>query len=367
MTKDFYNQQDDLTAAKINFYRIYIEGYLVKLLMGFGTCFIADLFCGPGKNGKKDGSPLVLIDRAEYILTSPSLKKKDSKIHILFNDIDKKHIQNLKAELNEMKINNKIKILDVQSKEFDKIFAEIIKELKGNSIPKFFFLDPFTYSNIKMAHLHKLMNLQNSEVLLFLPTFHGYRFAGDEKLKKDHKTRVFVEEFTTKGINDYDGIDDFMNSIKEKIKLELGLDFVRPILLDDGTRKNALFLLTKSVKGMLLMNSIAFKKSEDGRGMQTKYAESKSMFGAEETDTYKSFASKLEGEIRNKKELTNSEIVNFTIAECFLPKYAKMILASLKKAGKIEIFDKSGNEINQLNKYFIAEKINGFSIFRYVT
>ena len=82
--KEYYNKQDDLTAAKIEFYQDYIEEYLIKLLMGFKKCFIADLFCGAGKNGNKLGSPLILIDRIKYVLTIPQLQ--NPQIYILFND-----------------------------------------------------------------------------------------------------------------------------------------------------------------------------------------------------------------------------------------------------------------------------------------
>lgn len=85
------------------------------------------------------------------------------------------------------------------------------------------------------------MSLKFTEVLLFSPIFHSYRFASDKKLKDDHKTRKFVEEFTTKGIHDYENVDDFMKSIKNKLRQKLNLDFVRPILLDGGSRKNSLF------------------------------------------------------------------------------------------------------------------------------
>ena len=67
---DFFDSQSDLTAAKVKIYKEYITGYLPKILQTFGHCLIADLFCGAGKNGDQEGSPLVLIKQAEYILMS---------------------------------------------------------------------------------------------------------------------------------------------------------------------------------------------------------------------------------------------------------------------------------------------------------
>jgi len=335
--KKYYNKQDDLTAVKIEFYQNYIEVYLIKLLMGFGKCFIADLFCGAGKNGDKAGSPLALLNRAEYILTVPQLR--DSQIYILFNDKNKNNIQSLEKELKSVKRNENINIFSVQNKIFKNILLEILEQFRHKVVPKFFLLDPFTYSDVKIIHLKEIMSLKNTEILLFLPTFHAYRFAGDEKLKKDHKTRVFVEEFTDKGIYDYENIDDFMQSIKNKLRQKLGLDFVRPILLDGGKRKNALFLLTKNQEGMMLMNKIALKMSEDGKGINIKNFGQRTLLGTSWTSKFKLFSSKLIGEIKKRGQMTNIEIIKFTIMEEFLPKHAKDVLKDLKVKGSIKVFN----------------------------
>ena len=323
----FFDFQDALTEAKIEIFKDYIEGYLPKLLITFKKCFIADLFCGAGKNGNQNGSPLVLIDRANYILTSPQLT--NSRIYILFNDKNANNIQNLEKELKNIEINNNINIFPVQNKDFEDILPEIIKRSHYDDIPKFFFLDPFTYSDVKIKHLKEILNLRNMEILLFIPVFHSYRFASDKKMEKTHKTRIFVEEFTANGIYDYENIDGFMQSMKEKLKIELNLDFVRPVLLNYGHRKNALFLLTRNQHGMLLMNKIALKKSEDGKGIDIKEREQRTLFGTEGTSKFELFTQQLENELKTNHEMTNIQIIKFTIMEEFLPKHAKDILIEL--------------------------------------
>jgi len=365
--KKFYDEQDNLTAAKIEFYKNYIEGYLIKLLMGFKKCFLADLFCGPGKNGTEKGSPLVLIDRAKYILTTPLLKYKDPRIYILFNDNNKKNTQNLEVELKNVKTDECINIYPIQNKNFGDILSQILGQFKNKDIPKFFFLDPFTYSDIKMTHLKEIMSLENTEILLFLPTFFAYRFASDEKLKEDHKTRIFVEEFTDRGIFNYENIEYFMKSIKNKLRKELGLDFVRPVLLNNGSRKNSLFLLTKSQEGMMLMNKIAIKKSEDGSGMNVKNPGLKTLFGTKGTPKFELFKTDLTNEIKKRRQMTNLEIIKFTAIEEFLPKHAKDIIKKLMEQDKIKVFDSLGNETNQSTKFFIAEKPQKTSVFKHIS
>lgn len=367
---NFYDKQDDLTAVKIEFYKNYIEGYLIKLLMGFGQCFIADLFCGAGKNGDKDGSPLVLIDRIKYILTTPELKLKNPQIYILFNDNEKKNVQNLEIELKNVKTDEHINIHSIQKEKFEDILPKILKQFEHSSIPKFFFLDPFTYSNVKINHLKEIMSLKNTEILLFLPVLHGYRFASDRKLSKDHKTRTFLEEFTIKGIDDYENIHDFMKSIKNKLRQELGLDFVRPILLDDRSRKNSLFLLTKSQEGMMLMNNLCIKKSNDGSGIKTgeSYENKKFLINKKDilqkTHRYKNFKNSLIKLLGEQKNMTTCKIKIFTIAEEFRPQDAKDILKELEKDGKIKFFDSNNKETKT---FYMGENPKGISIFKYIS
>lgn len=355
MPKNFYQNQSPLTAAKIEIYQKYLKQYLPKIL-NFKTCFIADLFCGAGKNGEEKGSPLVSIDCVKYILNIPKIA--NSSVQILFNDQDQKLVENLKTNLEQPKANKKIEIF-IYNKKFEEILPNLIQKLESEKDrPKFFFLDPYTYSNVKMSDLQQLMDLESTEVLLFLPIFHSYRFANASNLGVNHKTRKFVQEFTTKGIADYKGLDDFKDSIQAKIKQELNLKFVRPVLLDFGKRKNMLFLLTKNEAGMLAMNKVAFSVSENGKGVEIKKCNQLSLFGTQGSSEFEKFANELTKTLNTKKAMTNHEVVSFTIEQGFLPRHAKTILEKLFQKQKIKVLDESQNPIEKKNQWNIAEKIS---------
>ncbi len=311
----------------------------------------------------------MLLDRAKYILDSPIIKRTNPIIEILFNDKDKKNSDNLTLQLKKNS-HPSIKIHPIKNLNFQSILFQILSKYKNYSTPKFFFLDPFTYSDVTLDNLRDLMFLPKSEVFLFIPVFHSYRFSSNKDFQKNHKTRQFVEEFTTKGMANYDDIDDFMQSIKEKIKEELGLDYVRPILLDDGTCKNAIFLLTKHQKGMLLMNQIALKESNDGKGINIKSQQTNDLFGYQETQGTLRFdvlTQKLEQELKNRKIMTNDKIIDFSIKEEFLPKHAKNSLKAICKKNKIVVEDENGNNITEKQgKWNIAEKITKNIRFIYV-
>jgi three-Cys-motif partner protein len=161
--KGFFNKQTALTASKTLIYEQYIKVYLPKLVSTFGKIFIADLFCGPGMNGEKKGSPLILIDSINYIFSSEIFKKiSDKKVSILFNDQDPKFIESLNFEIKRLEYNKNEISIRVENQKYEFILPSLLSSLHGDKTPKFFFLDPFTYSNVKMSDLKELMNLPNT-------------------------------------------------------------------------------------------------------------------------------------------------------------------------------------------------------------
>ncbi len=364
--KDFFENQSALTAAKTKIYKEYIEGYLPKLLMTWGKCLIADLFCGPGKNGKENGSPLILLERLDYILSSDQLKKKsDKKVYVLFNEQDDSLVKNLNENLNKINYDKSIIDIRVKNEKYEKLLPDLIRIPEKQKIPKFFFLDPFTYSNVKLSHLKELMNLSNPEVLLFIPIFHSYRFSNVQIYNETHLTRVFIEEFTSKGMYNYENVYDFMDSIKEKLSKELNVPYVRYVLIDGGGSKNALFLLTKHQKGMLLMNKIAFKKTNDGKSIKIKTESVGNLFEIKETSViFEQFKEELKEYIK-KENTTNCDIVDFTIKKGLLPKHAKENLVNLHKANCIKVFDENQIEIHNNLKWNIADELSKTTYFKW--
>ena len=363
MARDnFFEKQTILTAAKTKIYKDYITGYLPKLLMSFGRCFIADLFCGPGKNGGNSGSPLILIDRIKYILSSPKINQRSYlKIDILFNDQESENIKNLKEELSKIDYDKNIINIEVKNEKYENLLPKIIKNTELYRTPKFFFLDPFKYSNVKMTDLQELMLLPNTEVLLFVPVFLSYRFTS-ANFNEDHKTRKFNEEFTIKGMADYKSIHPYLTSIKSKLiqQIKLGqIDnkpYVRYILLDGGTSKNSLFLITGHMKAMLLMNKIAFKNTHDGSCNKINLDNQNTLFPTNEyTQFYSLFKNKLIDYIQENMRVSNYNLIEYTIREGFLPKDTKYILKELTESKKVSIFTPNNEIIYDNRKWAISD------------
>jgi len=338
VSKDFFDSQTDLTASKILIYRQYLSSYLPKVLMQYGRCYMADFFCGCGKNGQEDGSPLVLIDIAKSMLESSVLKSKqpNAEIVIVFSDDDQKCCDDLTAHLQKLTVPKQIKILGPYCESFDSIKAKAIEAFNKVKAPKFFFLDPFTYSDVGIDDVKGFMDVPSAEVLLFLPTFHSYRFVkcADEV----GALKTFLENFTERGCADYADINDFNESIRQKLLKHIGLKYVRSVGLDDGARKNALFYLTKHITGMLLMNKLVWKYAHDGVTVKAKRDSGPTLFNLSTiTSNFKKIKEFFQAFIRDKKRVTNVEIIDFVAQNCFDTKYAADILREMKTQGTIDV------------------------------
>ncbi len=356
--EDFFYCQKDGTSVKIEFYEHYLEGYLFKVLMQFGACIIADLFCGTGRNGTKEGSPLVLIRKAKEILANEKLLAvtKDPKIYVIFNDSNKENIEKLDQELKAIEQINNLKVFQPENKSFSDILKDVLKI--NAKIPKFFFLDPFTYSNIQMDELKKIMDLSFPEVLLFLPGSFAYRFSNCKTTAP--KTLDFFKNFTDKGDCEYEDIYAFNNSIVRKIKKDLNLKFVRYVLIDVGKSKHSLFLLTKHIKGMMLFNNLFDKETLDGQRLKVKtikYLKTQKMlfpkneiFSANLKPKIDKFEKKFTEELKTKGKMDNKEIIEFAVIEGVKPKVANDVLKNLKTNGKIKV------------DYFVEGKNKGFYV-----
>jgi len=347
-TKNFFDKQSDSTAVKIKILQEYFKGYLPKLLLTFGNCLVADLFCGTGKNGKEDGSALIFIKEANNFLNDKTIVKKQpgAKVYLFFSDGDKQNIKQLKQNISNIEKNDRV-IIRRKSYSFDEIFNSITEKLKEAKIPKFFFLDPFSYASFSMDQLRQLMNLLNTEVLFFWPYNEVYRFKTMQGIEKYPSLIKFLQEFTTKGIFDYESQKEFLNSIKEKIKHDLQIDLVRPIEINAGSTKKCLFLLTKHWEGMLLMNQIAWKRAEGGSSVSIRKMNYKqnSLFSKTQMDNLtlemREFEDSLKDFLTNNPNATNDEIVYFTIKEGFLPRHIVEIFNKCKWIEKVIPISKS--------------------------
>lgn len=346
--KDFFDNQTDLTAAKILIYRQYLSCFLPKVLMQYGQCFIADFFCGCGKNGKEAGSPLVLMEVAQKMLESPTLKAKqpNAEIVIIFSDSEQKYCDDLKKHLKSVP---GIRILGPFCEDFKSIKTKAAEAFKNIAAPKFFFLDPFTYSEIGIDDIKDLMNVPAAEVLLFLPTFLSYRFVSCAQ--EVGALKNFLENFTEQGCADYADINEFNESIRQKLLKHIGLKYVRSVGLDDGAKKNALFYMTKHITGMQLMNKLVWKYAHDGVTVKAKRDDGPMLFNLTTiSGNFMRVKEHFKKYLKENKRASNVEIIDFVAQNGFETKYAADILREMRDQKLISV------------EYKTQEKQRGFYV-----
>jgi hypothetical protein len=171
------------------------------------------------------------------------------------------------------------------------------------------------------------------------------------------------KQFTTRGVSDYENIQEFTQSIANKLRQELSDVFVRPILLNDGSRTNALFLLTKHLKGLMLFNSLAWKYTEDGMCLLASQFVAKPTqqllfdFPKEQNTRYISAQQNLESiilaEFKQKRFISNAEIIALTAVAGFLPHQANEIIKKLYTA---KFLQKTYLDATKQKGFYIAEE-----------
>lgn len=264
-THIFFKQQSEITKLKILIYENYITFYLIRCINYSRDCYLFDLFCGPGRNGNKLGSSLILIDIIKKLLKLKYINN-NLKVHIFFNDINQKYTNTLRNHIQKMGISNNVKI-EIYNKSFKDIYPLLLTNISKDSY-KFFLLDPFGYSNILIYDLKQIFSLPNTEILLFIPIFHPYRFS--YYLRANGKVKEFLKTYTTKGIYQYKNIYTFTKSILNKLSNILNTKFIREFIIRNGSQVNAMFLITKDIKSMLIGNNIFWQYSKDRKEISTK-------------------------------------------------------------------------------------------------
>lgn len=105
------------------------------------------------------------------------------------------------------------------------------------------------------------------------------------------------------------------------------------------------------------MNKIAFKNTTDGNCLKVNENYQTSLFPTNEATLFHSlFKKKLIQFIEENKRVTNIEIIDYAIRECFLPKDVKQILKELIISKKVSIFTSKNEIIEDSRKWAISDE-----------
>lgn len=328
------------SEAKISLLKAYLEAYLAVVSRDRYTdrIYLADLFCGPGMySEKKPGSP-VEIGRmlAGLHKGHPSAPKTD----FLFNDFDSGNVANVESHLRPLEAAHpKIKLIP-SSKSAGELIPELLSEQENKRFrsKRFYFVDPFGYSQIGLSEILSLLRVEGAELLLFQPCSFMFRFS--EKGTPEALSG-FMEELSRgkpwpQGLNIMGYIQHTKRLLKERLE---GTHYVDSFTIQkDAQTVFCLFFFTGHIRGFEKMLEAKWKfNGETGQGWHYSSATGVEDLFTKPTPQTQILERALEALMADGKPVTNAEIYSETLEQGFLPKHSNEILTHWQKAGRILI------------------------------
>lgn len=346
MEQESKNNLYNHSAAKVRLLKEYMSAYLGILANTdwIKEVYLYDLFCGPGVyENEGEGSPIVFLKeiiRAHELIAGP--RKKPTNFNCLFNDKDGERVASLEKNVLAKNLDiSKYGHIKYRTDDYKLVLDDVKKEIRTFKNERgFVFIDPYGYSEVSLADIHALTNTGKSEVLLFMPTHHMYRFKDNgtpeclirfmEDLEISHKIR---------GVKGLEFIEIVMDGFQKKLGSEVFVDSF--VIKRDLNQFFCLFFFTPNMLGYLKMLEAKWKiDKEDGRGWQ----------GFQENNLF----SKSNGYANTEKlrELllsflavgpkTSGELFEFVVRNRYLPKHGKEILQSIQD--KLEVVEENGEK-----------------------
>lgn len=355
------NQLKEHSKAKIELLSKYLETYLSILAKSpyINEVFIYDLFCGKGEfDYGQVGSPIKILEISKRIYFKSKADGDQIKFQFTFNDKnDKNEIEDLRQVIQKQNLfYDEIGTLNFSQKHYKKVLPEVIDDLNKlkSSQKAFVFLDPYGYKNILPSEIKKMLGNGNTEVLLFMPTHHMYRFEGNkpESLNRLIDELIDFEKDPPKrsGLN-------FIERLKEAFRKFLGVSYyVDTFVIErEANQLFCLFFFTSHVYGFEKMLNVKWKIDElEGRGW-SKSAQGDLFSSTTQQPNTKKFEKELINFI-NKKERFNGEVYLFALSKGHIPKHANEILKDLQKKGLIETFTPNTEAKPPKNAFYLSYK-----------
>jgi three-Cys-motif partner protein len=340
------------SEAKISLYGHYLSIYLQLLsrVPNIDRIFIFDLLCGEGiyQDGSK-GSPIIALEaiKNHYYLNNQSCPN----INIWFNDNGISLIESGRYKIDRVKsFSSQIFIppnvnVCFFREDYDCICPKAVDQVKKSDHQKgLFFIDPYGYKDIRPVQIRDIMYGGNTEVLLFLPISHMYRFA-DSSLRSSYPGNAplqnFLLELFGNGTPRFQSVYDFITQLKERFRVYLSKQsvFVDTFTLErDSSNIYCLYFFTSHIRGFEKMLEAKWGLDKvSGKGYSLD--RSLSFFNEIELTGYRG---KLIEYIESADYRTNIEIYRFGLENGFLPKHTKDILESWRKLDNFHVFSLDG-------------------------
>lgn len=264
MSTEFFAEQKTQSIIKTEILRKYFDVWsnIMVTRNKVAKLNYVDLFSGPGTY--EDGSPSTPMHIVGHCINSPKLQDK---VVFLFNDKNKKAIDQLEENISNMENFSILKHQPIfLQSEVDENFTKLFNG--KNLSPTFSFVDPFGYKGVTKQLIFSLIKDFGSDCIMFF-NFNRVRMGITNQLVDQHMKGIFgneIHEYMKKVMPSMD------KELKEPFIIEMlsqslsngGKNLVLPFKFVSETKNQTshyIILISKSTLGYQIMKDIMAKES----------------------------------------------------------------------------------------------------------
>lgn len=360
------------SEAKVALYGTYLAIYLniLSKLQFVQRIFVFDLLCGEGiyENSAK-GSPLIALEtiKNHYFANN----QKCPNMTLWFNDNGPSEIEQgvYKVErverfCKEIFVPSTVQI-EFHREDYDHIQPKALQKVRGTpNAWGLFFIDPYGYKDIRLNDIREILEVHNTEVLLFLPASPMYRFA-EKSMRSSFPGSEHLHTFLTDLFGDevprFRSVYDFIRQVRDRFRAHLDQSgfFVDTFIIERGHGLvYCLFFFTGHIYGFEKMIEAKWKMDE-ARGQGHPHQKTMSFFDGIKFSGYDRTLSAF---IRGRELCTNQDLYRFGLENGYLPKHTNSILNSWKQDEKLEVFAIDGQVVRGNYLSYKTERLVGFRL-----
>ena len=330
------------SKAKVRLLKTYLEAYLAVISNDGYTEAIhfIDMFCGEGiyPNGE-EGSPLVIAKMLDNLCLARA-GKWIPKLHFTWNDVDVSKVAQVASRLAADKIAcDPHVVLNQSNLEYLEILRVATTCVKGLSSKQkaFLFIVPYGYKDVKPAHIRELLQGGHSELLLFQPTQHLFRFSerGTPPALSDFMKEVSKGTEWPVGLS----IREYIRHTTELFRRYLGDCFFVDTFTIEKERPKAVFCLfffSPHIRGFEKMLEAKWKMDSDS-GQGWHHQDTMQGFDLFEQPQTNPLELYLERHLRTRPSWSNGELYEMILRHGFLPKHGREVLTLWQQSGRIQV------------------------------
>ncbi|WP_338353084.1 three-Cys-motif partner protein TcmP [Thalassolituus oleivorans] len=366
-TKETANTVRPHTEVKLQFYIGYLERYLTVLNRStvISGIRIYDLYCGAGVyDDGRFGSALRAVN--SIIRAGESVPEK-TPTKILLNDLDEARRQKV-----EIEIESRIKTPDWleifyscrPAKSLFPILCEKFEKQKKD-IRNLVFIDPYGYKDVCASEIRLLIDNRRTEVVIFLPVEHIYRFKDTAIERLEDPSMVQLRRFLGSFGIDPSNYSDYLSFIRAiESSLNYDYEFYSASFPIENDRKHfyAMFFITASLKGLEKIIEVKWSLDQEC---------GESFRSDQQVDLFNSInkISDLEAsvfELISSGGITNLSIYEHVVKKGFMPKHGTQVLKNLVSKGYILTTDVKSGQPARKNTFKINGKLSSPEIYFHV-